>query len=62
MSLTSGGVTHTLRQICAPLYRQRPRLDLASSLQGVSAAPSPAGWLLHGLVLVLFILMAVGVQ
>ncbi|ARW81847.1 hydrogenase 4 subunit B [Aeromonas salmonicida] len=61
MSLTSGGVTHTLRQLCAPLYRKQPQLDLATALHGVSASPSAAGWLLHGLVLVLFILMAVGV-
>ena len=25
MSLTSGGVTHTLRQLCAPLYRKQPQ-------------------------------------
>ncbi|WP_050720073.1 hydrogenase 4 subunit B, partial [Aeromonas tecta] len=62
MSLTSGAVTHTLRQLCAPLYRKQSRLDLASSLHGVSESPSAAGWLLHGLVLALFILMAVGVQ
>ncbi|MFC5708053.1 hydrogenase 4 subunit B [Aeromonas eucrenophila] len=62
MSLTSGAVTHTLRQLCAPLYRKQSRLDLASSLHGVSESPSTAGWLLHGLVLALFILMAVGVQ
>ncbi|MFQ1858630.1 hydrogenase 4 subunit B [Aeromonas veronii] len=61
MSLTSGGVTHTLRQLCAPLYRKQPQLDLATALHGVSASPSTAGWLLHGLVLALFILMAVGV-
>src|SRR5690606_23965962 len=30
MSLTSGGVTHTLRQLCAPLYRKQPQLDLAT--------------------------------
>lgn len=61
MSLTSGGVTHTLRQLCAPLYRKQPQLDLATALHGVSASPSAAGWLLHCLVLALFILMAVGV-
>lgn len=61
MSLTSGGVTHTLRQLCAPLYRKQPQLDLATALHGVSASSSAAGWLLHGLVLALFILMAVGV-
>ncbi|VXA79492.1 MULTISPECIES: hydrogenase 4 subunit B [Aeromonas] len=61
MSLTSGSVTHTLRQLCAPLYRKQPQLDLATALHGVSASPSAAGWLLHGLVLALFILMAVGV-
>lgn len=61
MSLTSGGVTHTLRQLCAPLYRKQPQLDLATTLHGVSASPSAAGWLLHVLVLALFILMAVGV-
>jgi hydrogenase-4 component B len=61
MSLTSGAVTHTLRRLCAPLYRQQPRLDVASSLHGVSESPSVVGWLLHGLVLALFILMAVGV-
>lgn len=62
MSLNSGGVTHTLRQLCAPLYRKQSRLDLATPLLGVSESPSAAGWLLHGLVLTLFILMAVGVQ
>ncbi|MOA60573.1 hypothetical protein D3C78_1854830 [compost metagenome] len=62
MSLTYGAVTHTLRQLCAPLYRKQSRLDLASSLHGVSESPSTAGWLLHGLVLALFILMAVGVH
>jgi hydrogenase-4 component B len=61
MSLTSGGVTHTLRQLCAPLYRKQPLLDLATALHGVSASSSAAGWLLHGLVLAFFILMAVGV-
>ncbi|MGL5293666.1 MAG: hydrogenase 4 subunit B [Aeromonas sp.] len=61
MSLTSGGVTHTLRQICAPLYRMQPKLDLASALHGISSAPSVTGWLLNGVVLALFILMAVGV-
>ncbi|PTT53549.1 hydrogenase 4 subunit B [Aeromonas sp. HMWF014] len=61
MSLTSGGVTHTLRQLCAPLYRKQPQLDLATALHGVSASSSAAGWLLHGLVLAFFILMAVGV-
>lgn len=62
MSLNSGGVTHTLRQLCAPLYRKQSRLDLATPLLGGSESPSAAGWLLHGLVLALFILMAVGVQ
>ncbi|MDM5148415.1 hydrogenase 4 subunit B [Aeromonas salmonicida] len=61
MSLTSGGVTHTLRQLCAPLYRKQPQLDLASALHGVSDTSGTTGWLLHGLVLALFILMAVGV-
>lgn len=61
MSLTSGGVTHTLRQLCAPLYRKQPQLDLASALHGVSDTSSSTGWLLHGVVLALFILMAVGV-
>ena len=61
MSLTSGGVTHTLRQLCAPLYRKQPLLDLATALHGVSTSSSAAGWLLHGLVLAFFILMAVGV-
>lgn len=61
MSLTSGGVTHTLRQLCAPLYRKQPQLDLASALHGVSDAPGNTGWILHGVVLALFILMAVGV-
>ncbi|MFM1715444.1 hydrogenase 4 subunit B [Aeromonas salmonicida] len=61
MSLTSGGVTHTLRQLCAPLYRKQPQLDLASALHGVSDTSGSTGWLLHGIVLALFILMAVGV-
>ena len=61
MSLTSGGVTHTLRQLCAPLYRKQPQLDLASALHGVSDTSWTTGWLLHGIVLALFILMAVGV-
>lgn len=61
MSLTSGGVTHTLRQLCAPLYRKQPQLDLATALHGVSYAPGNTGWILHGVVLALFILMAVGV-
>ncbi len=61
MSLTSGGVTHTLRQLCAPLYRKQPQLDLASALHGVSDTSGTTGWLLHGVVLALFILMAVGV-
>lgn len=61
MSLTSGGVTHTLRRLCAPLYRKQPSLDLASALTGVSEAPSRTSLVLHALVLVLFILMAVGV-
>ncbi|MFB2828881.1 hydrogenase 4 subunit B [Aeromonas jandaei] len=61
MSLTSGGVTHTLRQLCAPLYRKQPQLDLASALHGVSDTSGMTGWLLHGIVLALFILMAVGV-
>ncbi len=34
MSLTSGGVTHTLRRLCALLYRKQPQLDLASALHG----------------------------
>ncbi|MGZ8065641.1 hydrogenase 4 subunit B [Aeromonas salmonicida] len=61
MSLTSGGVTHTLRQLCAPLYRKQPQLDLATALHGVSDTSWTTGWLLHGVVLALFILMAVGV-
>ncbi|MFA7832812.1 hydrogenase 4 subunit B [Aeromonas dhakensis] len=61
MSLTSGGVTHTLRQLCAPLYRKQLQLDLASALHGVSDTSGTTGWLLHGIVLALFILMAVGV-
>ena len=61
MSLTSGGVTHTLRQLCAPLYRKQPQLDLASAMHGVSDTNGMTGWLLHGVVLALFILMAVGV-
>ncbi len=61
MSLTSGGVTHTLRQLCAPLYRKQPQLDLATALHGVSDAPGTTGWILHGVVLALFILMALGV-
>ncbi|MGE6177045.1 hydrogenase 4 subunit B [Aeromonas salmonicida] len=65
MSLTSGGVTHTLRQLCAPLYRKQPQLDLASALHGVSDTNGNTGWpllsLINGVVLALFILMAVGV-
>ncbi|WP_421185425.1 hydrogenase 4 subunit B [Aeromonas enteropelogenes] len=65
MSLTSGGVTHTLRQLCAPLYRKQPQLDLASALHGVSDTCGNTGKLLlsliNGVVLALFILMAVGV-
>lgn len=58
MSLNASAVTHTLRTLCAPLYRLRPSLDLATVLK---LFPASATRVVDALVVVLFVLMLVGV-